>query len=54
MRLNANINRLNCQFKEVKLRIEDWKYVNRQTGQLYKLYANKNTPTAITSADKKP
>ena len=45
---------IRMKFKEVKLRIEDWKYVNRQTGQLYKLYANKNIPTAITSTDEKP
>jgi adenylate cyclase len=45
---------IRMNFKEVKLRIEDWKYVNRQTGQLYKLYADKNIPTNITSTDKKP
>jgi adenylate cyclase len=29
-------------FKEVKFSIEHWKYVNSQTGQLYKLYADNN------------
>jgi len=30
---------LKTRFKELKSRIEDWKYTNRQTGQLYKLYS---------------
>ena len=30
---------LKTRFKELKNRIEDWKYTNRQTGQLYKLYS---------------
>jgi adenylate cyclase len=30
---------LKTRFKELKYRIEDWKYTNRQTGQLYKLYS---------------
>ena len=29
---------LKSRFRELKNRIEDWKYTNRQTGQLYKLY----------------
>ena len=45
---------IRMKFKEIKLSIEDWKYMNRQTGQLYKLYTNRNVPTAITSPDKKP
>jgi adenylate cyclase len=34
---------MRTKFKEVKFSIELWKYVNSQTGQLYKLYADKNT-----------
>jgi adenylate cyclase len=34
---------MRTKFKEVKFSIEQWKYVNSQTGQLYKLYADKNT-----------
>jgi adenylate cyclase len=30
---------LKTRFKELKNHIEDWKYANRQTGQLYKLYS---------------
>jgi adenylate cyclase len=30
---------LKSRFRELKNRIEDWKYTNRQTGQLYKLYS---------------
>ena len=30
---------MKMKFNEVKFGIEDWKYTNRQTGQLYKLYA---------------
>jgi adenylate cyclase len=30
---------LKTRFKELKNHIEDWKYTNRQTGQLYKLYS---------------
>jgi len=33
---------MRLKFKEVKLSIEHWKYVNSQTGQLYKLYADNN------------
>jgi adenylate cyclase len=29
---------LKSRFRELKNSIEDWKYTNRQTGQLYKLY----------------
>jgi adenylate cyclase len=29
---------LKTGFRELKNRIEDWKYTNRQTGQLYKLF----------------
>ncbi|MDQ6724031.1 MAG: adenylate/guanylate cyclase domain-containing protein [Thermoproteota archaeon] len=31
---------MKIEFKEVKFSIEHWKYLNKQTGQLYKLYAN--------------
>ena len=34
---------LRMEFKVVKFSIEHWKYVNSQTRQLYKLYADKNT-----------
>ena len=30
---------LKSRFRELKNRIEDWNYTNRQTGQLYKLYS---------------
>ncbi len=30
---------LKSRFRELKNRIEDWKYTNRQTGQIYKLYS---------------
>ena len=33
---------MRMKFKEVKFSIEHWKYVNSQTGQLYKLYADNN------------
>jgi adenylate cyclase len=33
---------LKTEFKEIKFSIEHWKYRNRQTGQVYKLYASKN------------
>jgi adenylate cyclase len=33
---------MRMKFKEVKFSIEHWKYVNSQTGQLYKLYAGNN------------
>lgn len=45
---------IRMKFKEIKLSIEDWKYVNRQTGQLYKLYANKSIRTVKALTDKKP
>src|SRR5215467_6277137 len=32
---------LKSRFKELKNRMEDWKYTNRRTGQLYKLYSMK-------------
>ena len=34
---------MRTKFKEARFSIEQWKYVNSQTGQLYKLYADKNT-----------
>jgi adenylate cyclase len=33
---------MRMKFKEVKFSIEHWKYVNSQTGQLYKLYTDNN------------
>jgi hypothetical protein len=30
---------LKSRFRELKNRIEDWKYINRQIGRLYKLYS---------------
>jgi class 3 adenylate cyclase len=30
---------LKIRFRELENRIEDWKYTNRQTGELYKLYS---------------
>ena len=33
---------IKIKFTEVKYNIEDWKYTDRQTGKLYKLYALKN------------
>jgi ribosome-interacting GTPase 1 len=35
---NALHAQIKAKFKEVKFSIEDWKYNNRQTGQVYKLY----------------
>jgi adenylate cyclase len=32
---------LKSRFRELKDRMEDWKYTNRHTGQLYKLYSMK-------------
>jgi hypothetical protein len=29
---------MKIKFKEEKYGIEDWKYANRKTGQLYRLY----------------
>ncbi|MDQ4057135.1 MAG: hypothetical protein M3156_06940 [Thermoproteota archaeon] len=29
---------MKMKFREEKYRIEDWKYANRKTGQLYRLY----------------
>jgi adenylate cyclase len=37
---------MRLKFKEVKFSIEHWKYVNSQTGQLYKLYADNNNNLA--------
>ncbi|HZD81300.1 MAG TPA: adenylate/guanylate cyclase domain-containing protein [Nitrososphaeraceae archaeon] len=37
---------MRMKFKEVKFSIEHWKYVNSQTGQLYKLYADNNNNLA--------
>jgi adenylate cyclase len=45
---------IRMKFKEVKLRIEDWKYINRQTGQTYKLYADKNMSTNTVTMDNEP
>jgi len=45
---------IRMKFKEVKLRIEDWKYINRQTGQTYKLYADKNISTDTVTMDNEP
>jgi adenylate cyclase len=45
---------IRIKFKEVKLKIEDWKYINRQTGQTYKLYADKNISTDTVTMDKEP
>ena len=33
---------MKIEFKEVKFDIEHWKYLNNQTGELYKLYVCKN------------
>ncbi|MGC1929937.1 MAG: adenylate/guanylate cyclase domain-containing protein [Candidatus Nitrosopolaris sp.] len=35
---NALHPALKTRFRELKNRIEDWKYINKHTGQLYKLY----------------
>jgi adenylate cyclase len=45
---------IRMKFKEVKLKIEDWKYINRQTGQTYKLYADKNISTDTVTMDNEP
>ena len=45
---------IRMKFKEVKLRIEDWKDINRQTGQTYKLYADKNISTDTVTMDNEP
>ena len=45
---------IRIKFKEVKLKIEDWKYINRQTGQTYKLYADKNISTETVTMDNDP
>jgi adenylate cyclase len=45
---------IRMKFKEVKLRIEDWKYINRQTGQTYKLYADRNISTDTVTMDNEP
>ena len=33
---------IKIKFTEVKYNIEDWKYTDRQTGKLYKLYTLQN------------
>jgi adenylate cyclase len=45
---------IRMKFEEVKLRIQDWKYINRQTGQPYKLYADKNISTDTVRMDNEP
>jgi adenylate cyclase len=45
---------IRMKFKEVKLRIEDWKFINRQTGQTYKLYADRNISTDTVTMDNEP
>jgi adenylate cyclase len=45
---------IRMNFEEVKLRIEDWNYINRQTGQTYKLYADKNISTDTVMMDNEP
>ena len=45
---------IRIKFKEVKLKIEDWKYINRQTGQTYKLYVDKNISTDTVTIDNEP
>jgi adenylate cyclase len=45
---------IRMKFKEVKLRIEDWKYINRQTGQTYKLYADRNISIDTVTMDNEP
>ena len=38
----CNLNPLlKLEFKEVKFGMEIWKYINKQKGQLYNFYANK-------------
>jgi adenylate cyclase len=37
---NDLYSNMKVEFKEIKLDSEHWKYVNKRTGQLYKLYAN--------------
>ncbi len=38
----SNLNpKLKVEFKEVKTDIENWKYMNKQTGHLYKIYSSK-------------
>jgi class 3 adenylate cyclase len=37
-----NLNpKLKVEFKEIKTAIENWKYMNKQTGQIYKIYSSK-------------
>jgi adenylate cyclase len=38
---NAIRPTLKKTFRELNNRMEDWKYTNRQTGQLYKIYSMK-------------
>jgi adenylate cyclase len=38
----SNLNpKLKVEFKEVKTAIENWKYMNKQTRQIYKIYSSK-------------
>lgn len=38
----SNLNsKLKMEFKEIKTAIENWKYINKKTGQIYKIYSSK-------------
>jgi adenylate cyclase len=38
----SNLNpKLKVEFKEIKTSIENWKYINKKTGQIYKIYSSK-------------
>jgi adenylate cyclase len=38
----SNLNpKLKVEFKEIKTTIENWKYINKKTGQIYKIYSSK-------------
>jgi adenylate cyclase len=38
----SNLNpKLKVEFKEIKTTIENWKYINKKTGQIYKIYLSK-------------
>ena len=38
----SNLNpKLKIEFKEIKTTIEHWKYINKKTGQIYKIYSSK-------------
>jgi len=38
----SNLNsKLKMEFKEIKTVIENWKYINKKTGQIYKIYSSK-------------